>query len=132
MADHCAMNTCGIRIIYILNFIEGELAPTARIDPRQLVVDEGEAVEFHCMVTGNPLPRINWSYGDDGILPIDAVVENDVLRFQSVTRHHAGEYVCHASNSVGSGQALVRLDVNYGLSIIFIIRDFLWFSSCNR
>ena len=52
MADHYPMNTSGIRIIQILNFTEGELAPTARIDPRQLVVDEGEAVEFHCMVTG--------------------------------------------------------------------------------
>lgn len=44
-----------------LYFISGgSEAPTVRIDPRYLQVNEGDSIEFNCIATGLPLPRLEW------------------------------------------------------------------------
>ena len=79
----------------------GDQAPVAKIDPGYVTASAGEAVELRCIVSGYPTPRIDWSGGPNGVLPIDAIIENDVLRFPAVTQHHQGEYHCTAVNQGG-------------------------------
>ena len=79
-------------------------APTARIEPRTLTVQEGQEVEFVCVTTGSPTPRITWSAGPGRQLAPDVVVDDAVLRIPSVRSIHEGPYYCDAENSAGSAQ----------------------------
>ena len=111
----------------IVNFPADQLAPAVKVTPTYLTVDEGQLAEFHCvLLAGYPTPRLDWSGGPRGVLPIDAVIDGPVLRFQAVSsREHKGEYFCTASNAVGSARAAAFLDVRTG-KIVFIYNYYLF------
>ena len=81
---------------------DGDKAPTARIEPRFLEVDEGDSIEFDCMVEGSPAPTIRWNRGADGPLPDHATVQNGVFRIASIRKSDEAEYYCTATNAAGT------------------------------
>lgn len=90
--------------------------PLARIEPHYITARMGEAVQLRCIASGHPTPRIEWSGGPDDVLPVDSIIENDILRFQSVASRHAGEYQCSAVNQAGKSITHAVLEVQEGMS----------------
>lgn len=85
--------------------------PQARIEPHYLTARLGEAVQLRCIASGHPTPRIAWSGGSGDLLPVDSIIENDILRFPSVASRHAGEYQCTAVNQAGKSITHAVLEV---------------------
>ena len=77
-------------------------APTVRIDPRYLEVNEGDPIEFRCIVEGTPAPTVRWTRGPDGPLPDYASVQDGVLRIARVSKADESEYYCTATNAAGT------------------------------
>lgn len=70
-------------------------------------VMDGQKVTFKCVVTGKPIPKVQWYHND---LPVhdakDTIISQDSEGVCSLTiteafPENAGEYVCFASNKVG-------------------------------
>lgn len=102
---------------YFLKFLlVQDQPPQARIEPHYVTARRGEAVQLRCIASGHPTPRIEWSGGPHDLLPIDSIVENDILRFQSVASRHAGEYQCTAVNQAGKSITHAVLAVQEGKS----------------
>ncbi|XP_057332116.1 basement membrane-specific heparan sulfate proteoglycan core protein isoform X8 [Microplitis mediator] len=74
--------------------------PKAVIRPTYQQIKEGEPVEFHCEVTGNPVPEVNWIRIQGRMNP-EAIFENNVWRIPSVSKSDAAEYKCVARNRIG-------------------------------
>ncbi|XP_053595057.1 basement membrane-specific heparan sulfate proteoglycan core protein isoform X11 [Microplitis demolitor] len=74
--------------------------PKAVIRPAYQQIKEGEPVEFHCEVTGNPVPDVNWIRVQGRMNP-EAIFENNVWRIPSVLKSDAAEYKCIARNQIG-------------------------------
>uniref|UniRef100_A0A4W5P109 Heparan sulfate proteoglycan 2 n=1 Tax=Hucho hucho TaxID=62062 RepID=A0A4W5P109_9TELE len=68
--------------------------PVATVTPSVLTIQQGGHAEFHCTVTGNPTPAIEW-IGKEGL----AIAR--VLTIPAVERENEGEYVCKALNTHG-------------------------------
>ncbi|XP_022701070.1 Down syndrome cell adhesion molecule-like protein Dscam2 [Varroa jacobsoni] len=82
--------------------------PSWSIKPEDKTVIVGSAVRFDCRADGEPQPIIRWKVakGDD-FHPIVSsprihVLENGSLTILSVERADQGQYVCEASNGVGT------------------------------
>ncbi|XP_040441615.1 LOW QUALITY PROTEIN: basement membrane-specific heparan sulfate proteoglycan core protein [Falco naumanni] len=96
-----------------VEFMEGHrpagtaAAPTAAVEPAQLSVAPGQPAEFRCVVTGNPLPTLEWL----GTLPPRAVVQGGTLRFGAVEPADEGYYACRARSSAGQHTARAFLHV---------------------
>lgn len=84
---------------------------------------EGAAFEFHCTVTGNPLPEIQWFKNDECIdNSRDYVITFNngeaKLKFEEVFLEDKALYLCKASNVAGSEQCWATLDVERKLNIL--------------
>ncbi|XP_078095298.1 basement membrane-specific heparan sulfate proteoglycan core protein isoform X4 [Mustelus asterias] len=77
-----------------------ESAPAVTVRPSPTTVREGEMVELHCQVTGQPEPRITW-YRAAGSLTANHQVEGAVLRILRVSPADVGDYICRADNRYG-------------------------------
>uniref|UniRef100_A0A4W5NTC5 Heparan sulfate proteoglycan 2 n=1 Tax=Hucho hucho TaxID=62062 RepID=A0A4W5NTC5_9TELE len=76
--------------------------PVATVTPSVLTIQQGGHAEFHCTVTGNPTPAIEWIGGGPGNrMSPNAVVRGGVLTIPAVERENEGEYVCKALNTHG-------------------------------
>ncbi|XP_025082607.1 basement membrane-specific heparan sulfate proteoglycan core protein-like isoform X8 [Pomacea canaliculata] len=73
-------------------------------------VDEGDRVEFECIVTGTPRPTVSWSKLE-GPLPATASVGDGILIIPEARPEDAGTYRCTAANVAGSVQSQVQLFV---------------------
>ena len=69
----------------------------------------GASVSLECKVNGNPRPSVTWTrLHGSGQAPLESSVKHSltnlgsVLTLHSVTRQASGEYLCSASNGVGS------------------------------
>ncbi|XP_051895600.1 basement membrane-specific heparan sulfate proteoglycan core protein isoform X2 [Pristis pectinata] len=87
--------------------------PTVMVYPSPTSVTEGEMVELHCQVTGQPQPRITW-YRTAGSLTTNHQVQGPVLRILHMTPADAGDYICRAENVLG------MQEVKFSVSIISI------------
>ena len=75
-----------------------------------LKVKQGDTVELHCNVSGNPVPRLTWSRHGTA-LPASAGC-NHCLRLANIGPGHSGAYDCAADNGVPpSAAAVVNLHV---------------------
>ncbi|XP_072101165.1 basement membrane-specific heparan sulfate proteoglycan core protein isoform X3 [Mobula birostris] len=74
--------------------------PTVMVYPSPTSVTEGETVELHCQVTGQPQPRITW-YRTSSSLTSNHQVQGPVLRILHVTTADTGDYICRAENALG-------------------------------
>ncbi|NXO00354.1 CADM4 protein, partial [Rhinopomastus cyanomelas] len=82
--------------------LDVQFAPTARIQPSQSVLREGDTLVLTCAVSGNPRPTaIAWSRGNDSSLPPRARAEGPVLTLPSLGPLDNGTYSCRAGNPHG-------------------------------
>ncbi|XP_069467045.1 basement membrane-specific heparan sulfate proteoglycan core protein isoform X3 [Ambystoma mexicanum] len=86
--------------------------PTAVIEPLQLSVQQGQAAEFRCTVTGNPTPSVEWTGGQTGTITSKAIIQGGTLRFPTVEPSDEGHYTCHVRNSAGQHLARAILRVH--------------------
>ncbi|XP_078281510.1 basement membrane-specific heparan sulfate proteoglycan core protein [Rhinoraja longicauda] len=89
-----------IKFSVLITSISQSRPPTVLVHPSPTSVTEGEAVELHCQVTGQPQPRITW-YRTDGRLTTNHQVDGSVLRILRVSPADVGDYVCRADNALG-------------------------------
>lgn len=72
-----------------------------------LRVMDGEKVEFSCVVTGKPIPKVEWFHNDIPVQEAKDVLISQTLdgvcklAITEVFPENAGEYVCRAVNRVG-------------------------------
>lgn len=70
-------------------------------------VMDGEKVEFSCVVTGKPIPKVEWFHNDVPVQEAKDVIISQTLdgvcklAITEVFPENAGEYVCRAVNRVG-------------------------------
>uniref|UniRef100_A0A3B4GZM7 Heparan sulfate proteoglycan 2 n=1 Tax=Pundamilia nyererei TaxID=303518 RepID=A0A3B4GZM7_9CICH len=88
--------------------------PLATVTPSVLNVYQGQRAEFHCTVTGNPTPAIEW-IGPGNRMSQRAVIRGGILTFTSVDAADEGDYTCKALNTHGEHTARVSLLVQSGL-----------------
>ncbi|XP_071203789.1 basement membrane-specific heparan sulfate proteoglycan core protein-like isoform X4 [Salvelinus alpinus] len=87
--------------------------PVATVTPSVLTIQQGGHAEFHCTVTGNPTPAIEWTGGGPGNrMSPNAVVRGGVLTIPAVERENGGEYVCKALNTHGEHTSRAVLHVS--------------------
>uniref|UniRef100_A0A8C7HFQ0 Heparan sulfate proteoglycan 2 n=1 Tax=Oncorhynchus kisutch TaxID=8019 RepID=A0A8C7HFQ0_ONCKI len=85
--------------------------PVATVTPSVLTIQQGGHAEFHCTVTGNPTPAIEW-IGPSNRMSPNAVVRGGVLTIPAVERENGGEYVCKALNTHGEHTSRAVLHVS--------------------
>ncbi|XP_045065406.1 basement membrane-specific heparan sulfate proteoglycan core protein-like isoform X1 [Coregonus clupeaformis] len=87
--------------------------PVATVNPPVLTIQQGGHAEFHCTVTGNPTPAIEWiGKGPGNRMSPNAVVRGGVLTIPAVEREDGGEYICKALNTHGEHTARAVLYVS--------------------
>ncbi|XP_032903835.1 basement membrane-specific heparan sulfate proteoglycan core protein isoform X4 [Amblyraja radiata] len=89
-----------IQFTVLITSISQSRPPTVLVHPSPTSVTEGEMVELHCQVTGQPQPRITW-YRTAGPLTTNHQVDGSVLRILHVSPADVGDYVCRAQNALG-------------------------------
>lgn len=87
--------------------------PKVRIEPSRIEAYVGDPVTFKCIADGEPQPRLFWSMMQSQITsPMSSFSpETGVFFIPSVQRSDEAEYLCQATNSVGSDSAKAVLFV---------------------
>ena len=87
------------------------------VDPDYLEVTVGDTVQFRCRVSGRPEGVVEWSR-DVGDLPINALTEDGLLRFEASSDDLQGRYVCRLRSDTGQtiASATARLVIRLGLA----------------
>ncbi|XP_037536631.1 hemicentin-2 [Nematolebias whitei] len=90
------------------------ISGTSRL--QELTVVRGQEVEFQCLVSGQPAPRVEWSrdgevLSRDGDPHVEFLEDGQVLRVTSVRLRDQGLYQCLARNSAGTQMRQFRLTV---------------------
>ena len=84
--------------------------PEVTVFPANQTVIGGRDVVFYCNTSGIPTPTVRWDRLG-GALPENAMVTNGALTFVSMGTGDAGVYTCTATNTEGSANGNVRLEV---------------------
>ncbi|KAJ8369771.1 hypothetical protein SKAU_G00097990 [Synaphobranchus kaupii] len=85
-------------------------APRASVAEPLLVVEEGQTTTLRCHAHGFPPPIITWSKLRSP-LPWRHRLVNNSLILPGVGRQDSGQYICNATNSQGTSEVTVMLDV---------------------
>ncbi|XP_039611708.1 basement membrane-specific heparan sulfate proteoglycan core protein isoform X4 [Polypterus senegalus] len=86
--------------------------PVATVDPPVLTIQQGQRAEFHCSVTGNPQPSIEWLGGQGNRISPHAIIQGGSLVIPAVERADEAEYLCKALNAHGEHVARAVLYVH--------------------
>ncbi|XP_068997552.1 basement membrane-specific heparan sulfate proteoglycan core protein isoform X4 [Embiotoca jacksoni] len=89
---------------------QGPTVPRASVPEPLMVVVEGQTATLHCEAHGLPSPAITWSKLRSP-LPWRHEVVNNSLVLPNIGRQDSGEYICSASNSMGTTEVTIMLDV---------------------
>ncbi|XP_037230660.1 cell adhesion molecule 4-like [Falco rusticolus] len=85
--------------------LDVQYPPTARIQPSQSVLREGDTLVLTCAVSGNPRPtEIAWSRGNES-LPPRARAQGALLTLPALGPQDNGTYSCRAHNAHGRASA---------------------------
>ncbi|XP_041859531.1 basement membrane-specific heparan sulfate proteoglycan core protein isoform X3 [Melanotaenia boesemani] len=84
--------------------------PRASVPEPLMVVVEGQTVTLRCEAHGFPSPTISWSKLRSP-LPWRHKVINNNLVLPGVGRQDSGEYICSATNNMGTTEVTITLDV---------------------
>uniref|UniRef100_A0AAQ5ZDB4 Heparan sulfate proteoglycan 2 n=1 Tax=Amphiprion ocellaris TaxID=80972 RepID=A0AAQ5ZDB4_AMPOC len=95
-------------------FVEGgpqvPTVPRASVPEPLMVVVEGQTATLRCDAHGFPSPKITWSKLRSP-LPWRHKVVNNSLVLPTVGRQDSGEYICSATNNMGTTDVTIMLDV---------------------
>ncbi|XP_073669042.1 basement membrane-specific heparan sulfate proteoglycan core protein isoform X7 [Paramisgurnus dabryanus] len=94
--------------------VEGEhqipTVPQASVRKPLIVVAEGSTATLHCEAHGFPKPTITWSKKHSS-LPWGHKIVSNILVLHNVGRQDSGQYVCNATNHMGTSEATIMLEV---------------------
>ena len=85
-----------------------------QVEVRDYSSGRGRETELSCAVQGEPRPTVRWYTGGQAVNLTERVVAQQagvrhILTIHSLQPEERGEYVCYASNSVGSVQRSVAV-----------------------
>ncbi|XP_054634312.1 sialic acid-binding Ig-like lectin 7 [Dunckerocampus dactyliophorus] len=75
----------------------------------------GDSLHLNCSAEGNPSPLYTWTYSSATLSPFTG----DVFSVASVSMEHQGQYICSASNSMGTTS--VHFNVEVQANYMYII-----------
>ncbi|KAI4896717.1 hypothetical protein NFI96_032885, partial [Prochilodus magdalenae] len=84
--------------------------PVASVRDPLMIVVEGATTTLHCDAHGFPKPSITWSKLR-APLPWRHKIVNGSLVLPGVGRQDSGQYICNATNHLGTSEATIMLDV---------------------
>ncbi|XP_029995006.1 basement membrane-specific heparan sulfate proteoglycan core protein isoform X4 [Sphaeramia orbicularis] len=109
-----ARNNKGTTETRVEVFVEGgpqlPTVPRASVTEPLMVAVEGQTTTLHCDAYGFPPPTITWSKLRSP-LPWRHKIVNNTLVLPGVGRQDSGEYICSASNNMGTTDVTIMLDV---------------------
>ncbi|XP_062314893.1 basement membrane-specific heparan sulfate proteoglycan core protein isoform X7 [Osmerus eperlanus] len=85
-------------------------APRASVREPLIVVVADQTATLRCDAHGFPQPKITWSKLR-APLPWTHQIVNNQLVIPNVMRQDSGEYICNATNSLGTSQVTIMLEV---------------------
>ncbi|KAL7859348.1 hypothetical protein SRHO_G00144950 [Serrasalmus rhombeus] len=109
-----AQNNQGTTETRIEVIVEGgpEVPTVPRVSVREplMIVVEGATTTLHCDARGFPKPTVTWSKLR-APLPWRHKIVNGSLVLPNVGRQDSGQYICNATNHMGTSEATIMLDV---------------------
>ncbi|XP_048033334.1 basement membrane-specific heparan sulfate proteoglycan core protein isoform X21 [Megalobrama amblycephala] len=110
-----AQNNQGTTETRVEVFIEGgpqvPTVPRASVREPMIVVVEGSTATLHCDAHGFPKPTITWSKERSSLPWRHKIVDNSLV-LPNVGRQDSGQYVCNATNHMGTSEVTVMLEVD--------------------
>nr|XP_057946843.1 vascular cell adhesion protein 1-like [Doryrhamphus excisus] len=76
----------------------------------------GDPLHLNCSVEGNPSPLYTWTHP----LAASSPIIGDVFSVASVTMEHHGQYICSASNSIGTTTVYFNVEVQANYMYIIL------------
>lgn len=101
---------------------EGDLTNSGTVELKEY----SKQVQMECLFSGLPTPKLTWYKNNVTFIPLTKRVtisnNNTLLEFIVLERDDTGDYICLASNRVGSETKLFKLEVdrkyfNYNLKM---------------
>ncbi|KAL1250062.1 hypothetical protein QQF64_021067, partial [Cirrhinus molitorella] len=110
-----AQNNQGTTETRIEVFVEGgsqvPTVPRASVREPMVVVVEGSTTTLHCDAHGFPKPTITWSKERSSLPWRHKIVDNSLV-LPNVGRQDSGQYVCNATNHMGTSEVTIMLEVD--------------------
>ena len=75
---------------------------------RVLTVEEGSKVQIDCSTEGYPAPKVHWVQRNK---PGEVLSKVSTLVLSHVAPEQAGEYLCIATNQLGTSQDQIKINV---------------------
>ncbi|XP_003372256.1 basement membrane proteoglycan [Trichinella spiralis] len=118
-----ASNQYGTESVPVTLYVEdGARGPSVHIEPTDRWEGRaGETFEFRCVASGTPQPHVSWMREDQ--MPFDRNVQDHgygILRIVSFEESNVGNYVCTATNLMGTAKAVASVQSAGGLSVKII------------
>ncbi|KRZ68952.1 Basement membrane proteoglycan [Trichinella papuae] len=118
-----ASNQYGTESVPVTLYVEdGARGPSVHIEPTARWEGRaGETFEFRCVASGTPQPHVSWSRENQ--MPFDRNVQDHgygILRIVSFEESNVGNYVCTATNLMGTAKAVASVQSAGGLSVKII------------
>ncbi|KAF4789396.1 hypothetical protein TURU_151812 [Turdus rufiventris] len=109
-AAHSALGSAQARVDVSVESSQRHPGAPQVTAPSTVTVVAGDTATLHCTARGDPVPRIEWSKLR-APLPWQHHVVNGSLVIPRAAQQDSGQYICNASNPVGSTEVFVTLDV---------------------
>ncbi|XP_052450996.1 basement membrane-specific heparan sulfate proteoglycan core protein isoform X25 [Carassius gibelio] len=110
-----AQNNQGTTETRVEVFVEGgsqvPTVPRASVREPMIVVVEGSTATLHCEAHGFPKPTITWSKERSSLPWRHKIVDNSLV-LPNVGRQDSGQYVCNATNHMGTSEVTIMLEVD--------------------
>uniref|UniRef100_A0A673I3B9 Basement membrane-specific heparan sulfate proteoglycan core protein-like n=1 Tax=Sinocyclocheilus rhinocerous TaxID=307959 RepID=A0A673I3B9_9TELE len=110
-----AQNNQGTTETRVEVFVEGgpqvPTVPRASVREPMIVVVEGSTATLHCDAHGFPKPTITWSKERSSLPWRHKIVDNSLV-LPNVGRQDSGQYVCNATNHMGTSEVTIMLEVD--------------------
>ncbi|XP_016113250.1 LOW QUALITY PROTEIN: basement membrane-specific heparan sulfate proteoglycan core protein-like [Sinocyclocheilus grahami] len=110
-----AQNNQGTTETRVEVFVEGgpqvPTVPRASVREPMIVVVEGSTATLHCDAHGFPKPTITWSKERSSLPWTHKIVDNSLV-LPNVGRQDSGQYVCNATNHMGTSEVTIMLEVD--------------------
>ena len=86
--------------------------PRVVLSPTEQTSDEGGNTAFHCTVSGNPRPTVEWLFNEGKLVyGRKHLIEEGKLTIKYLNYSDAGKYKCVATNILGSSNGSATLTV---------------------